>query len=210
MLRRNKDITIVVKKVANNGISIIADWTKEPKESSTNSLLYMENAYTVENKNIILDPLLIKILETKYFIDSKEIINCLVNNVSYSIIPTENFNKMVNINTWGFSSWLPNTRNQLYTELRFPYSASVADGNKGWDIFYFKKDDFKSFNKSNGEKKISEFIDDIDDKYNFKNWIIEHNKNFNEYVLLDNKDKIISLCKKDTEPMDNQRVVKIQ
>ena len=54
MLRRNKDITIVVKKVANNGISIIADWTKEPKESSTNSLLYMENAYTVENKNIIL------------------------------------------------------------------------------------------------------------------------------------------------------------
>lgn len=196
------NITIEVKKVSNNGISIIADWIKESKDSSTNSMLYMENAYTIEDNKIILDPFLVKILETRYCIDSKEVLNCLVNNVPYALVPNENFKS-----DWDFSTWLANTRNQLHSELRFPYSVSVCDGNKGWDVFYFRKDELEAFKKSRGTKETSIFLDDIDNKYNFKNWIVEYNVKFNDYVLVNEKERVDSICTKNTNPLSNQRLV---
>lgn len=207
-----RQITINVKKVANNGISIIADWS-EPNHS-TNSMLYMENAYSVENNKITLDPLLIKILETRYCINSNEVLNCLINNVSYALVPNENFDlilKKYPNAKWAFDSWIPNTRNHLHRELRFPYSIAIPDGNKGWNMFYFGKDEVEKFDKTRGEKEVSIFLDDLEDKYNFKNWVLQHNISLDCYVLLDRNENIVKTCSKDIKiTNDKHRLVQVQ
>ena len=78
-------------------------------------------------------------------------------------------------------------------------------------MFYFGKDEVEKFNRTRGEKEVSVFLDDLDDKYNFKDWVIQHKINFDDYVLLDKKEDIFKTCSKDIKITDDKyRLVQVQ
>ncbi|AXH16330.1 hypothetical protein CP985_14235 [Malaciobacter mytili LMG 24559] len=184
-MEKETNITLQVDVIQNNGISIKVDWSK--KNLSTNSLLRMENAFIDENNQIKLDSSLIRILEEFYFIEPNCILDCLLNSKSYNIKPIDGWNeKCKNFSNWNYRIFLANTRNNLLLKLKNP----------------------------NSMKNLSDLIDFMDNKYNFKDWIIHHRVEFNDYVILNEKDDIYNgrgYSKKEAikNIIPNSRIVKV-
>jgi hypothetical protein len=173
---------------------------------STDSLLVLDNVVARENKKVTLHPLIIEILENRYFINSKDVIASLESGDELiDVVPTDKYSAFLEKHpAWkSYRSYLSNARNWVHTELIQPYSADVkVVGYDGVNIAYGKTEDELNGNIQkmqeefiNSELKssvsnrcTSSLVEFLSDEIDPTIWIVNHLVPSGVYVLFDPKE----------------------